>query len=236
MGVGRPRLARGLTFVGLREVALGATYAQAAKVAGVGLNTLRRRAPEEGVVVLRPRVHRRGGLTLEDREEIRVGIVQGDTDALIARRLGRHRGTIGREIRNNGGRDGYRAFRAEHRAGCVAQRPKQGWTLQRPWLWVEVQELIRTKVWSPEQIACRLRKEHPDQPEWWVSHEAIYQAVFVRGCPLDCVSDRGGWSSQVSGSRPGKKSSIWLRASRQCQVELDVLPKRLPLLRLRTPR
>lgn len=180
MGVGRPRLGRGLTFVGLREVALGATYAQAAKVAGVGLNTLRRRAPEEGVVVLRLRVHRPGGLTLEDREEIRVGIVQGDTDALIARRLGRHRGTIGREIRTNGGRDGYRAFRAEHRAGCVAQRPKQGWTLQRPWLWVEVQELIRTKVWSPEQIACRLRKDHPDQPEWWVSHEAIYQAVFVQ--------------------------------------------------------
>jgi transposase-like protein len=57
-----------------------------------------------------------------------------------------------------------------------------------------------------------------------------------RGCPLVCVSGRGGWSSQVSGSRPGKKSSIWLRASRQCHVALEVLPKRLLLLRLRTPR
>jgi IS30 family transposase len=35
--------------------------------------------------------------------------------------------------------------------------------------------------WSPEQIAHRLQLDFPDDPSMRISHEAIYQALFVQG-------------------------------------------------------
>lgn len=46
------------------------------------------------------------------------------------------------------------------------------------------------RAWSPEQIARRLRLDFPDDPTMRISHEAIYQALYVQG--------RGALSRELS--------------------------------------
>jgi IS30 family transposase len=166
--------------VALRAVAQGATLPEAASRAGIGASTLWRYVQAHGVGVLRERTPRAEALTVEEREEIFLGIERHESDARIGARLGRHRATIWREIRANGGRRMYRPHRAQRGADERAGRCRQPWTETRPWLWGEVQDRLRTEKWSPQQIAQWLHREHPDEPQWWVSHESIYQAIFVQ--------------------------------------------------------
>ncbi len=169
-----------MVVAGFEARARGLSWQKAAEGTGMSWSTLERRWEEQHGGVAYERTVRRGSLTDEERDEILVGIERHESDSEIGRRLGRHRGTIGREIGNNGGRGKYRAYRAHNRAGRLARRPKQRWTEERPWLWDEIQSQLRAMKWSPQQISERLRREHPDEPQWWVSHESIYQAVFVQ--------------------------------------------------------
>ena len=154
-----------------------------ASAVGIGLSTLQRYLTDDDVAMFQQRARRTRSLTLEQREEIRVGIERRESDAQIAARIGCHRSTVWREITNNGGRSRYRAAVADNRAARNACRPKPGWTIQRPQVWARAQELLVTKKWSPQQISQTLRVEHPGEPEWCVSHEAIYQAIFVQSKP-----------------------------------------------------
>lgn len=178
--MGRPPLAWSVVRVALRAVAGGATHVEAAALAGIGHSSVERYVAAHGVAVLRERTARVGAVTIDEREEILVGIGRGDSDAVIAERLGRHRATIYREIVAGGGRPLYRPHRAQQRADDAARRCRQPWVETRPWLWEEVIELLKDRKWSPEQISQWLRREHPDEPQWWVSHESIYQAIFVQ--------------------------------------------------------
>ena len=48
---------------------------------------------------------------------------------------------------------------------------RHGWRQQRRW----------ARAWSPEQIALRLPIDFPDDMTMRISHEAIYQALFIQG-------------------------------------------------------
>jgi len=177
-GPGRPK-SESERRTALNALARGATLPEAAELIGVNVSTVWQWSQRHGVAMCAPRKPRPGALTHSEREEIRAGIQARDSNAVIAERLGRHRGTIGREIKANGGRFAYRAHLAQARAEAAARRPKVPWSEGRPELWAEVQTLLR-ETWSPEQIARRLRRDHAEEPDWWVSHEAIYQAIFIQ--------------------------------------------------------
>jgi len=118
-------------------------------------------------------------LSLAERAEIRVGLEHGHSFTAIAAVIGRAVSTVSREVATNGGRAGYQGWQAHQQAGCRARRPKTTRLAHRP-LATQVTALLEA-WWSPEEISLWLRITFPADPMMWVSHETIYQSLFVQG-------------------------------------------------------
>jgi IS30 family transposase len=116
----------------------------------------------------------------QERESISRGLAQHKSIRQLAKELGRSPSTISREIRRNKGKSGYRAFSASRRAKAAASSRKRG---KRK---IEKQEGLLSYVmeklqreWSPQEISKRLKIEYAWDMNMQVSHEAIYQYIYV---------------------------------------------------------
>jgi len=121
----------------------------------------------------------------EERGVIFAEHRRGASLGAIGLLLGCRASTIGRELRRGRpegdpaqpycaqlGADRYRAGR--ERCGRRLKLVAGGW----------LHDFVRGKLvhkrWSPEQIACRLKSMHPDDPTRLISHETIYAAICAQ--------------------------------------------------------
>jgi transposase, IS30 family len=162
----------------LRLSKLGWDWKRIARAAGCSTDAARWVRPHEQRKAF-PWTPGPGRLTFADREEITIGLAKGENLSCIARRIAKSPSCVSREVANNGGPHGYRAWLA-HQGACVrARRPKAA-KLSHPPLCALVARWLE-EFWSPDEIARRLRRTFPDDPMMQVSHETIYQSLFVQG-------------------------------------------------------
>jgi IS30 family transposase len=126
-----------------------------------------------------PRCRSRLALTLLEREEISRGIAAHRSARSMARLLGHSPSTVSREISRNGGYDRYRAAQADEQAWARSRRPKRCKLADSLRLRQAVARKLRLN-WSPEQIAGWLKRAHPEDESYRVSHETIYRSLFVQ--------------------------------------------------------
>ncbi len=119
-------------------------------------------------------------LSLSEREEISRGLAAGESLRAIAQRLGRAASTVSREVAGNGGQQRYRAAVAHRASRHRAQRPKPAKLATHQRLQAVVEEKLEL-WWSPRQISRWLVEAYPSDEEMRVSHETIYQSLFIQG-------------------------------------------------------
>jgi IS30 family transposase len=142
--------------------------------------SLRKLISTSGGIRPRPRIRCALHLSFDEREEISRGLAVGLSFRAIALEMGRAPSTISREVNANGGRGSYRALRADDASYRRARRPKVAKLAQNRRLRAKVEAKLAAK-WSPEEISGWLARTYPNDPELYVSHETIYQSLFVQG-------------------------------------------------------
>jgi IS30 family transposase len=182
--VGRLHLPRAVRVAFWDGIRAGLLIDEAARLAGISHPTALRWFGEcGGVTSNAPRAASVPGryLSLAEREEIALRLAAGESKPQIAAALGRPPCTVYREVaRNSGYRGRYRAMTAQENTDRRARRPKVSKLAVDGPLRNVVQQRL-TARWSPEQIAATLKVEYPSRPEMRVSHETIYQSLYVQG-------------------------------------------------------
>jgi transposase, IS30 family len=120
-------------------------------------------------------------LSLLERQRIATLRERGHGVREIARRIGRAPSTVSRELRRHlkpHDKGVYDADLAHPRARDNARRERAGVLVGDH----ELRGLVAAKLedtWSPQQISAWLRSDYPEQPDWHLCHETIYQAVYL---------------------------------------------------------
>jgi IS30 family transposase len=109
-----------------------------------------------------------------------VSTKRGQGQATIAGGLGRETSTICREVARNSVKSGYRAFSADNQAieRASSRRAGKNRIAREDALRAYVHKKLK-KRWSPRQIVKRLEEEYPFDMAMRVSHETIYQYIYV---------------------------------------------------------
>jgi transposase, IS30 family len=137
-------------------------------------------------------------LTFAERKVLYRLKKEGYSKAEIARVLERHRSTIGRELARNTGGRGYRPRQAQRLADQRRRACRRRCRLDDPELRDFVQERLE-RLWSPDQIACRTRRDFPRQPRRWLSRQTIYDWILRRAPAWRALLRRGGRSPESRG-------------------------------------
>lgn len=120
-------------------------------------------------------------LSIQERERIADLHRDGNGVRAIARMIGRSPGTVSKELARNRAADGsYGPHQAQRQAVIRRLRPKPGKLIANKRLYNYVVDKLKAhNGWSPEQIAGRIRLDHPDDDTMRVSMETIYEAFYL---------------------------------------------------------